>query len=187
MISPRQRLPFCLKCQSWWRSETPRVFWHSQLCRPSAWGWFGGKRVDFNKQDAASPPAGLLLLLCAILQRQDPPYACLPPSQHSIKRVNKWMGGAEPVQLKNRAGVKPSWATGKGKYCNIKDWKPWVHMLPTQGLSFCFHDAPSNAKSSPKTQLCNQSQVLLCECETHTDLKLIMIPSNDDTCVRRCI
>lgn len=90
VISPRRRLPFCLKCQSWWKSETPHVFWHSQLCGPSAWGWFSGKRVDFNKQDAASPPAGLLLLLFVILQRQVPPYAPYPPlPQHSIKCMNK--------------------------------------------------------------------------------------------------
>lgn len=186
-ISPRQRLPFCLKCQSWWRSETPHVFWHSQLCGPSAWGWFSGKRVDFNKQDAASPPAGLLFLLFAILQRQAPPYAHLPLSQVPNAWTSEWEA-QEPAELKNRAGIKPSWATGKGKYYIMKGWKPWTHMLPTWGLSFCFHYALSNVKSSQKTQLCNQIWISFCEYQTHEGLKLIiMIPSNDDKYIIRCV
>lgn len=118
-ISPRQRLPFCLKCQSWWRSETPHVFWHSQLCGPSAWGWFSGKRVDFNKQDAASPPAGLLLLLFAILQRQAPPYAHLPLSQVPNAWTSEWEA-QEPAELKT--GLALSLAGQQGKASTIS-WR----------------------------------------------------------------
>lgn len=102
VTSPRQRLPFCLNCQSWWRSETLHVFWHSGLCGPSAWGWFRGKRVDFNKQDAASPPVGLLLLLFSILQRRDLPYVHQTLPQDSSEWMNRSLRGAGASRIKEQ-------------------------------------------------------------------------------------
>lgn len=64
----------------------------------------------------------------------------------------------EQDHLKNRASTKPHWATGKGKCSTTKDWNTWARMLPKQGLSFCFHYALSDAKSSPKYSFAIQSK-----------------------------
>lgn len=102
---PRQKLSSCLKCQSGWRSGTLHVSDILGCGGPSAWGCFSGKRVNFNKQDDASPPAGLLLLLFSILQRQSLPYAHLPLPQHRIRWVNKWILGADQWNLKRRLAL----------------------------------------------------------------------------------
>lgn len=55
-------------------------------------------------------------------------YHCL--STVSNARTSGWEE-QEPVELRNKAGIKPSRATGKGKYYIMKGWKPWAHMLLT--------------------------------------------------------